>query len=218
MDLSESVFQAQVADYISARDEVIGAIANQHMALTFGTGALVAAFGGAFVAWTKPVAPIIFIGIVPMSWWIFTMWLGEVVRMLRAVEFCGEQEEMLNESVRRRDPSQPKPLRLEGWRRQGPPWRTILWTYVSVGILILVTNVAALACWSVTACRSDWTGGVIIVTWAVVLLAGVPFARWVLMTFQRWASANVGMQTPRYVEFFERLPVPFSSKRDGHSR
>jgi hypothetical protein len=214
MDLSERVFHAQLEDYISARDEVIGAISNQHMALTFGTGALVAAFGAGFLSWGKPIAPAIFVGIVPLSWWILTMWLGEVVRMLRAVEFCGDQEQILNESIRRQDPAQLAPLRWEQWRRRADtPWRTITWTYKSVGILLLCTNAAAMACWTVTAIQSHWEGWVIAMIWALALASGLPFVRWVLVTFQAWSAADVGMQSSRFVRAFERLPL--SRKRNG---
>jgi hypothetical protein len=208
MDLTERVFDAQLQDYLSAREEMIGAIGNQHMALTFGTGALVAAFGAAFVSWGKPIAPAIFVGIVPLSWWILTMWVGEVVRMLRAVEFCGDQERILNESVRRQDPQQEDPLRWEQWRRSpDAPWRTITWTYTSVAILLLCTNATAMACWTVTAAQSHWSRWVVAAIWIFVLASGITFVRWVLKTFQTWAKAGVGMRSTRFTRAFERLPL-----------
>ena len=219
MDLSDRVFHAQLEDYISARGELVGAISNQHMALTFGTGALVAAFGAGFLSWAKPITPAIFIGIVPLSWWILTMWLGEVVRMLRAAEFCGDQEQILNESIRRQDPSQLDPLRWEGWRRKDDaPWRTITWTYTSVALLLLCTNAAAMTCWTVTAIQSHWECWVIVVIWILALALGLPFVRWVLMTFQTWSAADVGMPSSRFVRVFERLPLSRRHKGESPSR
>jgi hypothetical protein len=213
MDLSDRVFHAQLEDYVSARDELMGAISNQHMALTFGTGALVAAFGAGFLSWAEPIAPAIFIGILPLSWWILTMWLGEVVRMLRAVEFCGDQEQILSESIRNQDPAQPDPIRWEQWRRSADaPWRTITSTYTSVAILLLCTNVAALACWVVTARQSHWERWVIAAILVLVVAGGLAFGRWVLLTFQTWSAADVGMPPSRFVRAFERLPL--SRKRN----
>lgn len=208
MDLSERVFQARLEEYTAAREELVGAIGNQHMALTFGTGALVAAFGAGFLSWGNPIAPAIFIGIVPLSWWILTMWLGEVVRMLRATKFCGDQEQILNDSISREDPTQPDSLRWESWRRESDgPWQSITWTYVSVAILFLGTNAAAMACWTVTAVQGHWASWVIALIWALALLAGLSFARWVLLTFQAWSAADVGMPSSPFVRTFERLPL-----------
>jgi hypothetical protein len=217
VDLSERVFLARLEEHISARDELIAAIGNQHMALTFGTGALVAAFGAGFLSWAQPIAPAIFFGIMPLSWWILAMWLGEVVRMLRVVEFCGDQERILNDSIRGEDSGQPDPLRWEQWRRQDDaPWRTVTWTYISVAILLLWTNVAALACGTVTAIQSDWSWWVIAAIWVFLLVSGFAFVRSVLITFQIWTAARVGMPSSRFAQVFERLPL--APKRSGQSR
>ena len=142
------------------------------------------------------------------------MWIGEVVRMLRAVEFCGEQARIVGDSVRDEDPSQPDPLRWEQWRRdQSKPWRTITWTYVSVAILLLCANAAAMACGTVTAVQSHWAGWVVWLVWALSLLAGLPFVRWVLITSQTWGAAAVGMPSSRFVAAFMRLPLGRSRGR-----
>jgi len=174
---------------------MMGAISNQHMALTFGTGALIAAFGAGVLSWEKTIAPAIFIAIVPLSWWILTMWIGEVVRMLRAVEFCGDQEQLINESITRLDPSQPQALRWESWRRdEEAPWRTSTWTYKSVALLLLLTNLAAGAGGTVTAVRNGWTNLVVALVWMLTLACGAYFARWVRKIYRRWTeNAEVGI-------------------------
>jgi len=200
MDLSARVFEAQLAEYSSARDEMLGAINNQHLALTFGTAALVAAYVAGFVSWQADIAPAIFFGIVPLSWWILTMWTGEVVRMLRAVEFCGDQERRINSEIRRADPTQVDALRWECWRREKHE-RTITWTYVSVAVLLLCTDAAAMACATVTAVQSDWSGWVVALVWLLLVVAGVPFAFWVRGVFQTWTAADVGMTDTPVTQF-----------------
>jgi hypothetical protein len=208
MDPPERVFQAWLEEHRATRDEIVGAINNQHLALTFGTGALLAAFGAGFLSWKQPIGPAIFFSVVPLSWWILTMWLGEVVRMLRAAEFCGNQERIINNSIQPRDPEQPAPLRWEQWRRQADaPWRTVTSTYISVAVLLLFTNAAAMACGTVTAIQTDWTTCVIVLVWILALAAGLPFVRWVLVTFQTWSAADIGMPSSPFVRVFQRLPL-----------
>lgn len=204
----DNVFQAQLAEHMSARDELLGAINNQHMALTFGTGALVAVFGAGFVVWSQTIAPAVFLGIVPLSWWILAMWLGEVVRMLRAVEFCTGQEEIINQSIQASTSSVSLPLRWEKWRQdERAPWRTITWTYLSVGILLAVTNIAALACYTVTAFQRHWSAWIIGAIWVLVSILGGMVAWQVLSTFQRWGVTEVGMPQTPIINFFEKIRV-----------
>jgi hypothetical protein len=208
MDVSDRVFQAQLADYSSARDELVGAISNQHLALTFGTASLAAVFVAGFVSWEASIAPAIFFAIVPLSWWILVMWLGEVVRMLRAVEFCGAQEQVIDEAIGQADPEQASGLRWERWRREpGKPERTITWTYASVAVLLLCTNAAAMTCATVTSIRADWPAWLLALVWMFTLAVGMIFVRWVLRVFQGWVRRDVGMRPTSFTRIFERLPL-----------
>ncbi len=208
MDRSERVFEAQLAEHISARDELLSAINNQHTTLTFGSAALVAVFGAGFISWEQAIAPALFFALVPLSWWILTMWLGEVVRMLRAVEFCGDQEQILNQSLAPQPTDQAAPLRWESWRRKADaPWRTVTSTYISVAVLLLFTNAAAMGCGTVTAIANDWATEIIVLIWLFAVAGGIGFARWVLVTFQIWSAAGVGMPFSPFVRAFERLPL-----------
>ena len=209
----DNVFQAQLAEHMSARDELLGAINNQHMALTFGTGALVAVFGAGFVVWSQTIAPAVFVGIVPLSWWILAMWLGEVVRMLRAVEFCTGQEELINQTIDASASHVLSPLRWESWRQdKQAPWRTITWTYLSVGMLLAVTNIAALACYTVTAIQRHWSVWVIGAIWVLISILGGMVAWQVLSTFQRWGVTKVGMPQTRIIVFSQKIRVFGSSQ------
>jgi hypothetical protein len=214
MEPSEFLFHAQLEDYRTIRDELLGAISNQHMALTFGTGALVAALGAGFLSWNQSVAPAIFFGVVPLSWWILTMWLGEVVRMLRAGQFCFDQEQLINESIRSLDPSLPNALRWESWVRQSsPPFQKVAWTYVSVALLFLFTNGVAMAGGTVTAIQDGWAAWVVTLAWALAVSFGLLFARWVLTVFQAWTRAGVTIPPSALAQAFSRLPLSITRHR-----
>jgi hypothetical protein len=86
------VLQAQLAEYLSTRDEVISSISNQHLVLTFGTAAISGVFVAGCVMWDRPPGSLIFFSIPPIVVWVLMMWLAEVARMLRSVAFCREQD------------------------------------------------------------------------------------------------------------------------------
>lgn len=203
----DRVFDARLAEHLSARDELLGAINNQHLALTFGTAALVAMFGAGFVAGSDKVAPAIFFAILPLSWWILAMWLGEVVRMLRAVEFCTEQEALINAEMKLSDPEGRVALRWESWRQDADtPWRTITWTYLSVGLFLGLTDLAALACGTIWALdKSHWITWVVVLVPALVAVAGIDVARRVLAIFQVWDVANIGMPKKPIIRWLLRI-------------
>jgi hypothetical protein len=212
----DRVFDGRLAEHLSARDELLGAINNQHLALTFGTAALVAMFGAGFIAGSNEVAPAIFFAVLPLSWWILAMWLGEVVRMLRAVEFCTEQEALINAEMKLSDPEGRAVLRWESWRQDaGKPWRTITWTYLSVGLFLGLTDLAALACgtiWSLD--KSHWTMWVVVLVPALVIVVGIDVARRVLATFQIWGVANIGMPKKPITELLFRVRPSRRSRED----
>lgn len=206
MDPSERVFHARLEEYRATRDEIIQSIHNQHLVLTFGTAAFLAAFGAGFVAWDKPVGAAIFFATAPLSWWILTMWSGEVVRMLRAAEFYDEQADLINDSIRALDPKQPAPLRWEKWRRDPDvPRRTIASTYISVAILLALTNLAAMACGTAAAIDAEWSRWTIAAAWGAVLLTGLPFVGWVQATFKTWSRAEVGLPSSSALRAFGRF-------------
>jgi hypothetical protein len=118
-----------MAEYVSARDDLSSAIANQHYALTFGTASIVAVLVAGFLRWEHPADPLIFFAVAPVSAWVLAVWLAEVVRMLRPVQFCREQAALINAMFEDIDPDNP-PLRWEAWRDAEE--NTITWTYVSI--------------------------------------------------------------------------------------
>ena len=181
---------AMVAEYVSARDEMIAAISNQHLALTFGTASIVAAFAAGFLTWDDPAAPGLFFAIAPLTTWVFIMWLGEVVRMLRAVEFCTAQADIVNALA---TPDEPV-LRWESWRAEkGQPQRTIQFTYLATAITLSGAYVGALACGAITGASGWgwwWVGPIIAVAAAI---EGI-FLAWVNQIFRIWKSTDVGMQ------------------------
>lgn len=135
------------------------------------------------------------------------MWIGEVVRMLRAVEFCTGQEEIVNASTPSGDPENPA-LRWEQWRQDArAPWRTISWTYLSVGLLLAFTNVATMICATITTVHNGWASWVVVLIWVVVLVSGLLLVRWVVLTFERWSILNVGMPLKRLLGIVGQIPL-----------
>jgi hypothetical protein len=198
---SQGTLGAQLQEYFSARDELFRAIGDQHVALTFGTGALIATFGAGFVAWNRSAAPFVFIGVILLSWWIFTLWLGQVVRMLRAVAFCTEQEARINQSIPRDSLGFPA-LRWEEWRQDpGARWRTINWTYLSVGVVIAAVDLTAAGCMTATAHSNGWAAWELSVGLIAVASAAALFFLFVAKTFVTWAKEAVGLPNTRAIKF-----------------
>jgi hypothetical protein len=132
------------------------------------------------------------------------MWVAEVVRMLRSVEFCREQAVLINSSIAGSDPANP-PIRWEEWRDQEKA-RTVTWSYISV-VLILVG--AYLGGLSLGLNAAELTTGLTILvagSFALVLL----LVLWgVARVFIRWSSqpAKAGATDPmaRVAKWLERF-------------
>lgn len=204
MDAERSVFDARVAEYVSVRDEMIGAIANQHLVLTFGTASTVGLFAAGFVEWHQRVAPAIFFGISPLTWWILVMWLSEVLRMLRAVRFCGDQEVLINASLAPTTTGQA--LSWESWRRS--TGGTIISSYVSVVAVIALTDLCALVCAYFAARHSPrlstfWTFTPDVLT----VFFGVLLAIWAATAFFDHAPP-AGMPKVKTLEWLLKLLMP----------
>jgi hypothetical protein len=122
---------------------MISAISNQHLALTFGTASIVGVFVAGFLTWRQPLNPAVFFAIAPLSAWILAMWLAEVVRMFRPVAFCREQAKLINASLGLAESDSP-PIRWESWRDEDDG-RTIIWTYVSVVLVLSGAYIAGVA-------------------------------------------------------------------------
>ncbi|HEY5709883.1 MAG TPA: hypothetical protein VIS51_10840 [Solirubrobacterales bacterium] len=146
------VFEARLAEHVSARDELLGAISNQHLVLTFGSASIIGVFVAGFLTWEDPANWAIFFAIPPISAWVLAMWLAEVVRMLRAVAFCREQAAVINKSLEVDQIDHP-PIRWEAWRDQGPG-RTITWSYISV---VAVLSGAFLTAAPLGLITANWT-------------------------------------------------------------
>ena len=211
---ADYLFQARLAEHISARDEMISAISNQHLALTFGTASIVGVFVAGFLTWEQPANPAVFFAIAPLSAWVLAMWLAEVVRMFRPVAFCREQGALLNASIGVDDPDHP-PIRWESWRDQDST-RTITWTYISVVAVLAGAYVAGVSLGLVTAhwsllpsllVASGFALGLVVVLWAVAKV------------LVQWSSpmSMVGMPTwvARWAEKLARGGPNTSSEMPG---
>lgn len=188
---SSQLFEARLAEYGSVREELISAISNQHLALTFGTASIIGVLVAGLLTWEQPAGSGVFFAVPLISLWVLAMWLAEVVRMLRAVEFCREQAVAINELVDPGGAEAQPPIRWESWRDQEPR-RTFPWSYVSVVAALSISYVSgavlglASAGWSLLAILAV---GMVFV--ALLLVALTAVAR----LYVQWAGepARVGM-------------------------
>jgi hypothetical protein len=183
------LFEARLAELVSARDELISAISNQHLVLTFGTASIVGVFVAGFLTWESEANWAVFFAVPPITAWVLAMWLAEVVRMLRAVEFCREQATIINESIDTAG-SHP-PIRWEAWRAE-VPGRTIRWSYVSV---VAVLSGAYLTSFPLGLIVGDWSCGVIAGIAGAFLLGFTLLLGLVCLVYHRWtrSASRVGM-------------------------
>jgi hypothetical protein len=133
--------------------------------------------------------------------------------MLRAVQFCREQERLVNAVVGVADPENP-PLRFEAWRAQkDDPPRTITWPYVSVVAILAGAYLAGVALGLWVGDWAWWTKAA--VGLAVVALLGL-YLRWVLSFAVKWsddadragAPAWVTASMRRVPDWIVRRPSP----------
>ncbi len=184
------LFDARIAEYSSARDELFSAISNQHLVLTFGTASIVGVFVAGLLTWDEPVSWAVFLAVPPISAWILAMWLAEVVRMLRAVAFCRDQASVVNRSLGLEEMDCP-PLRWEAWRDQ-EPGRTVRWSYISVVVTLSGAYITAVPLGLITADLPwPWTSLV-----ALAFTAGLAIVLTaVFAVYRRWSTpaSKVGM-------------------------
>jgi hypothetical protein len=191
--IAERVFQARIAEYVSVREELISAIANQHLVLTFGSASIVGVFVAGFLTWNEAIVPAVFFAVPPIAVWVLAMWLAEVVRMLRAVAFCREQEEIVSRSLGAAG-GEP-PLRWEAWRDRDPR-RTVRWSYLSVITVLVGAYLGGSVLGLVTAAWSAFW----IVLAATLLAAGlVAILAALLAVYRGWSQppAKIGMPSFR---------------------
>lgn len=191
-EATQRLFEARLAELGSARDDLTSAISNQHLALTFGTASIVAVLVAGFLTWEDSANWAVFFAVPPISAWVLAMWLAEVVRMLRAVEFCREQAAVINESMGMAEIDHP-PIRWEAWRDQDPG-RTIRWSYVSVVAVLSGAYLTAFPLGLITADWSScWTAGVAVAfSVGFVVLLTVVFG-----VYRRWSTpaSRIGIPT-----------------------
>jgi hypothetical protein len=186
-----SLFEARLAEHISARDELIGAISNQHLVLTFGTASIVGVFVAGFLTWEDSVNWAVFFAIPPISAWVLAMWLAEVVRMIRAVAFCSEQASVINASLGMSQIDNP-PIRWEAWREEDRD-RTIRWSYISVVVALFGTYLIAIPFGLGSV---DWSPGwKVLVAFAFVLGLGALIGA-VAVVFRRWTRLTSRIGVP----------------------
>jgi hypothetical protein len=180
------LFEARLAELTYVRDELVGAIANQHLVLTFGTSSVVGVLVAGFLTRKDPTSWAVFLAVPPIAGWVLAMWLAEVVRMLRAAEFCREQAEIVNQSLRMDGVEHP-PIRWEQWREE--PGRTIKWSYPSVVAILSGGYLVAALFGLITA---DWSLGVDLAVAFVLLLGFLALLRAVWAVYRRWGAAALG--------------------------
>jgi hypothetical protein len=199
------LFEARLAEHIQARQEMTSAISNQHLVLTFGSASIVGVFVAGFLVWQQPADSAVFLAVPLISAWALAMWLAEVVRMLRVVQFCREQERLVNEVAGGADPENLA-LRFESWRAREEEGskRTITWTYISVVIILAGAYLAGLGL-GVWVANWVWWAKTIIGCAAVVILAF--YLRWVLSIASEWTSDVNKTGAPAWLAaLMHRLP------------
>lgn len=191
-EASQRLFEARLAELVSARDELIGAISNQHLALTFGTASIVGVLVAGFLTWGDSANCAVFFAVPPISAWVLAMWLAEVVRMLRAVEFCREQAAVINASLGMAEIEHP-PIRWEAWRDQDPG-RTIRWSYVSVVAALSGAFLAGSVLGLVTANWAPCWTTVVAVAFSAAFVTLLTF---VFRVYRRWRTpaSKIGFPT-----------------------
>ena len=133
--------------------------------LTFGFAAIAAVFVAGFAVGRGSQSSGLFLGAAALSIWVVTLWLAEVVRMLRGVAFCREVEALINGLVGACD---PPALFWESWKERELR-RTLRWNYPSV---LLMLSLSYSACCTLGVVRGDWsaTANVLISVAAGILL------------------------------------------------
>jgi hypothetical protein len=191
--IAERIFQARVAEYVSAREAMISAIANQHLVLTFGSASLVGVFVAGFLIWEQPIVAAIFFAAPPISAWVLAMWLAEVVRMLGSIAFCREQEEIVARSLNMLGQDHP-PLRWEAWRDQ-ERHRTVRWSYISVVAVLVGAYLGGVVLGLVVA---DWSTCWTVIAAGLFALGLVAVLAALLLVYARWSHPPSKIGMPRF--------------------
>jgi hypothetical protein len=175
---------------IALATDVLGAIANQHLVLTFGIAAIAAVFVAGFAVGPGSQSGGLFLGAAALGIWVVILWLAEIVRMLRGVAFCREMEALINGLVGACD---PPALFWESWKERELR-RTLRWDYPSVLVML---SLSYSACCALGVVRGDWsaTADVLISVAAGVLLA----LTWlgVVQQMSYWVEQGLGHRLGR---------------------
>jgi hypothetical protein len=175
----------RLSEWNSVRNDVLGAVANQHLVLTFGIAAIAAVFVAGFAVGRGSQSGGLFFGAAALSIWVVVLWLAEIVRMLRGVAFCREMEALINDLVGTCD---PPALFWESWKERELR-RTLRWNYPSVLVML---SLSYSACCALGLVRADWsaTADVLISVAAGVLLA----LTWLVVAQQMsyWVAQSLG--------------------------
>jgi hypothetical protein len=180
----------RLSEWNAIRNDVLGAIANQHLVLTFGIAAIAAVFVAGFAVGRGSQSGGLFLGAAALSIWVVILWLAEIVRMLRGVAFCREMEALINGLVGACD---PPALFWESWKERELR-RTLRWNYPSVLVML---SLSYSACCALGVVRGDWsaTADVLISVAAGVLLA----LTWlgVVQQMSYWVEQGLGHRLGR---------------------
>jgi hypothetical protein len=182
----DRLLTVRLSEWNAIRDDVLGAIANQHLVLTFG----IAAIAAVFAVGSGSQSGGLFLGAAALSIWVVVLWLAEIVRMLRGVAFCREMEALINGLVGTCD---PPALFWENWKEQELR-RTLRWNYPSVLVML---SLSYSACCALGVVRGGWsaTADVLISVAAGILL----MLTWlgVVRQMSYWVKEGLGHQLGR---------------------
>jgi hypothetical protein len=128
-------------EYNSMRTESLQSMKNQLSSLQVGTASIGVLIAAGFSTWDKGLffSVIIFLLFVPAVCYIsLVIWIGEVVRMMRAGKYIAELEIKINSAY----PATEKPLNWENWlRTQSNNSKTpqLQWNYKAILTLFFAT-------------------------------------------------------------------------------
>jgi hypothetical protein len=169
-------------EYNSIRAELVAALSTQQTVLTYGLAAMAVIFTGLLSAWGNLAIRVGILSLAPLILlFIWFVWFGEALRLIRARWFIWELEQRINAELRETgEPgsSAPDTLNWESWVRGRNRWRRNLHSrpayHLATGILCgsaLASTVLALA--FAFATRSTPAGLHLLAVCAAVVVCGV---------------------------------------------
>jgi hypothetical protein len=140
-------------EYNSIRAELVAALSTQQTVMTYGLAAMAVMFTGLLSTWPNLAIRIGILSLAPLILvFIWFVWFGEALRLIRARWFIWELEQRINAELREPDGPAHDTLNWESWVRGRNRWGRNLHSrpayHLATGILCgsgLVSTVLALA-------------------------------------------------------------------------